>query len=432
MKTKLHFRLILMGLILIVFISINCRAQLNWEKYESNPVMQVEPGSWYSWNVFFPVVIYEENTFKMWFCGSNENPGRHIGYATSTDGLDWEDNIFSVPVISSGDPGPWALDVYPGSVLRINDTLRMWFSGSTNSVDNGSIGYAWSVEPYIWHVLPEPVLEKGESGTWEDVGVFHPSVHYDGAMYHMYYSGSDNNFETMEIGHAISFDGLNWERDVENNPVIPLGLSGSYYDTWVTARMPIMYDDTLRMFFAGFDGTTTYPNNGYYSFVRVGYAWTTDYINWNIHSDPVVVGDPGEWDETMVHGPSVMIHDGRYKMWYWGDSYNSYWEIGYALGDTIIISDLSEKINPIPSVINVYPSPFTDNLTITYTIQEKSRVELEMYNSSGKLISKVVNEVQQQGKQEIVFNTTDLPAGIYFCVLTTVQSTITKKIIKLN
>ncbi len=45
----------------------------------------------------------------------------------------------------------------------------------------------------------------------------------------------------------------------------------------------------------------------------------------------------------------------------------------------------------------------------------------------------LVNEVQQQGKQKVVFNTADLPAGIYFCVLKTNPPAggQTKKMIKL-
>lgn len=432
MKTNLHVNLILVGLILFVFISVNSSAQLNWEKYEANPVMQVQQGSWYEWNVFFPVVIHEDNIFKMWFCGSNENPGRHIGYATSPDGLEWE--IFAAPVISGGDPGNWAAHVYPGSVLRINDTLRMWFSGSTSSGDNGSIGYAWSVEEYDWNVLSEPILEKGESGTWEDEAVFHPSVYFDESMsmYHMYYSGSDDDFETMQIGHATSLDGLNWVKEGSNNPVIPFGPSGSFYDTWVTARPPIMHDDTLRMFFAGFDGTTTYPINGYYSFVRVGYAWTTDFTTWIVHSDPVVdVGEAGEWDETMVHGPSVMIHDGRYKMWYWGDSYNWYWEIGYALGDTVTISGLWDNIQFAGEIISVYPNPFTDNVILSYTIQKRSMVEIEMYNYKGQLVSTLINEVKTEGKYETIFEGPELQSGVYFCFIITNSGIQTTKMVKL-
>ena len=43
----------------------------------------------------------------------------------------------------------------------------------------------------------------------------------------------------------------------------------------------------------------------------------------------------------------------------------------------------------------------------------------------------LVDEIQQQGEQKIIFNTADLPAGIYFCVLKTNYGMQTRKIIKL-
>ncbi|MCD4730959.1 MAG: T9SS type A sorting domain-containing protein [Bacteroidales bacterium] len=428
MKTNLNISLILIGLILAILMPVNSNAQLNWDKYENNPVLQVQPGTWYSWNVFFPVVIFDDDMFKMWFCGNNSSSSRHIGYVTSPDGLDWD--IWGPPVIvMPGDQGEWDAHKYPGTVLLIDDTLRMWYSGSTNSSDNGSIGYAWSVEQYVWNELPLPVLEAGESGAWDDVGVFHPAVYYNGTMYHMYYGGTDNNLETMQIGHATSSNGINWEKDEENNPVIPLGPPGSFYSHWIIARAPIMHDGALRMLFVGFDGTTTYANNGYFSFMRVGYASSTDYVAWNIHPDPVLSGDPGEWDETIVSGPSVMIHEGIYKMWYWGDHFNSNFEIGYA--ESLIV-EITENNIPVQGSIHVSPSPFTDNVTISYTLQEKSMIEIEIYNYNGQQIFTLVKEVKQQGKHEVLFEGRELKPGVYFCLLKTSEGIQTKKIIKLH
>ena len=63
MKTNLNISLILMGLILFIFMSINSQAQLNWVKYENNPVLQGNPGDW-NQDIFYSVVIHEDDTFK--------------------------------------------------------------------------------------------------------------------------------------------------------------------------------------------------------------------------------------------------------------------------------------------------------------------------------------------------------------------------------
>ncbi len=67
--------------------------------------------------------------------------------------------------------------------------------------------------------------------------------------------------------------------------------------------------------------------------------------------------------------------------------------------------------------ITIYPSPFSENTNLSYFIAERSFVNIEIFNINGRQISTLVNEVQQQGEQKVVFDGTGLPAGIYFCQL---------------
>ena len=357
----------------------------------------------------------------MWFVGYYSG-NYQVGYAESTDGLDWE--VFPVPVIPFGQPGEWDYFKIPCTVIRINDTLKMWYHGSTNMVNNFSIGYAWSVDEHIWNIYPEPVLEKGENGSWDESFIYGPSVYFDGTQYHMWYSGSFNEWDD-QIGYAISSNGIKWDK-YEYNPVIELGEPGTFYDEWVQAGPVIKQNGIFQMWFGGYDGT----NNSLWYYFRIGLATSTNGINWTIENnlEPVLdVGESGSWDDDALHFPSVIIHDGRYKMWYGGNG-NS-WKIGYALGD--LVTNLSEQSNPIPEILNVDPCPFTNRATISYRVKEKSQVTLEIYNYNGQLVSTLVNEVKKQGKYEVLFNSTVLHPGVYFCVLKTNEGKQTKKIIKL-
>jgi len=255
--------------------------------------------------------------------------------------------------------------------------------------------------------------------------VFHPWVYYDGTMYHMIYVGVDENTTTWQLGYASSSNGINWDK-YEDNPVIPLGPEDSFYDAGIINGCPIMYNDTIRLFFTGFDGTSTYPS--YYSYLRIGYATSTDFINWDIHPEPVLDGDPGEWDEHVVAGPSVLVQDDHFKMWYCGGHDYSSWEIGYAEGPNV---GFSENNIPVQGSMYITPCPFTDNVTISYTIQERSMVEIEIYNYNGQQIITLVNEIKQQEKHEVNFEGKELQPGIYFCVLKTNEGMQTKKIVKL-
>jgi len=158
-------------------------------------------------NVLFPVVIYDEGMYKMWFTGWNSDV-RQIGYAESTDGMDWD--IHPDPVLPGGGTAEWNRHKFPGSVLRINDTLHMWYAGSTSNYSTFAVGYAWSVDGIAWHLNPAPVLEKGDPGTWDDSDANNPVVYFDGVKYHMWYSDDD-------IGYATSYDRINWEKDTVNH-----------------------------------------------------------------------------------------------------------------------------------------------------------------------------------------------------------------------
>ena len=69
--------------------------------------------------------------------------------------------------------------------------------------------------------------------------------------------------------------------------------------------------ERYKMWYAG-----QYFNNYRYD---IGYAYSSDGINWIKHSVPVMnVGSASEWDSGFLEGPSVIKEDGQYKMWYCG------------------------------------------------------------------------------------------------------------------
>jgi serine protease len=82
-------------------------------------------------------------------------------------------------------------------------------------------------------------------------------------------------------------------------------------------------------------------------------------------------------------------------------------------------------------VLNNYPNPVNEISNIEYLIPDIGYVVLGVYNIQGKEISKLVNETQAAGQYKVRFDTSALPAGIYFIRLQTGNKAITKKIMKL-
>jgi hypothetical protein len=104
---------------------------IDWTDDVNNPLVTVSPSGWDSKNVNASNVVKAGNTFYMFFVGDNttECCSYSIGYATSTDGVHWvksTDNPILTPV-----PNTWEdASLANMSVLYMNDTLKMWYSAA--------------------------------------------------------------------------------------------------------------------------------------------------------------------------------------------------------------------------------------------------------------------------------------------------------------
>ncbi|MCB0281867.1 MAG: peptidoglycan DD-metalloendopeptidase family protein [Calditrichae bacterium] len=71
------------------------------------------------------------------------------------------------------------------------------------------------------------------------------------------------------------------------------------------------------------------------------------------------------------------------------------------------------------SLIGNYPNPFNPQTRILYHLNRNDQVKLEVYDLSGKEIKILFNEQQSAGEHSIVFDASELAAGIYFYRLST-------------
>jgi len=73
------------------------------------------------------------------------------------------------------------------------------------------------------------------------------------------------------------------------------------------------------------------------------------------------------------------------------------------------------------SMVN-YPNPFHVSTTIQFELNNKSNVELSVYDSRGRIVSTPFNENLSAGHHELVFDGSKLQNGIYFCTIKTDES----------
>lgn len=74
-----------------------------------------------------------------------------------------------------------------------------------------------------------------------------------------------------------------------------------------------------------------------------------------------------------------------------------------------------------------YPNPFNPSTNISFIIPEMGLVKLTVYNSLGKEVSKLVNDLMEPGTYSILYNAHNLSSGIYYYTLQVGNNVVTKR-----
>ncbi len=150
--------------------------------------------------------------------------------------------------------------------------------------------------------------------------------------------------------------------------------------------------------------------------------------------------DPGSMDALYVYHNNTLADCDAWSICEYISENNGYIEIHDNAPDCNSIEEVQYDCDSVFTTLQetnnfesftISPNPLESTTLIAYTLNKKSPVFLQILDLSGREMVLLVNETQQQGEQQIIFNTSGLPAGIYFCVLKTNEKVQTKKIIKL-
>jgi predicted GH43/DUF377 family glycosyl hydrolase len=125
----------------------------------------------------------------------------------------WTKDTLNNPVLPRGTSGQWDSQLVENPYVLFDGTgYHMWYAGGTGTGAT-RIGYAYSSDGINnWAKQPNPVLEPGPSGSWDDNNVLQPSVIFDGNSYHMWFGGT-RDINDRRIGYATSPDSINWTED---------------------------------------------------------------------------------------------------------------------------------------------------------------------------------------------------------------------------
>jgi predicted GH43/DUF377 family glycosyl hydrolase len=185
----------------------------------------------------------------------------------------------------------------------------------------GEIGRATAPAPTgPWTIDPNPVLNPGPGGSWDEVQVSAPNVLRTEDGYLMYYDGLGSGNTSM-IGMAASSDGVQWQKYndpstadeafVESDPVLTISEEG-----WDSRRVidpnVIQTADGFEMIYLATTGSGKFTA-GDFSF---GAATSADGITWTkSERSPILSNqDHPQWSQAFLS--SLLYVEGTYFLYF--------------------------------------------------------------------------------------------------------------------
>ena len=422
---------LIQALLFLLLVTQICYPQVNWIKYEYNPVLSGNYGG-YAWNnhLLTPCVIFNDelNQFEMWF--STGGAGR-IGFAYSNDGISW--TMHPDPVLEPSE-GTWdSLAVSDPFVIRENGQYKMWYSSRNWNIQIFKIGYATSPDGINWtKYTANPIFEAG-TNPYESGGVYGCCVMPVTGGYKMWYTVYDTSTTHESICYATSLDGILWQKDTLNNPVLEYGEPGEWDEEGIWFPRVLYLNNLYYMWYGGecnlINGTLW----------QLGLATSSDGINWiKSESNPVLSDVPDSLNPGAIQSGSVILVGDTLHMWYDENPPNPFagkiFESIY-LANSYFEATSVDIPNAYPTdyvLIQNYPNPFNPSTKISWQSPVGSWQTLKIYDVLGNEIKTLVNEYKPSGEYEIEFDAANFPSGVYFYQLKAGEVVSTKKMILLR
>ncbi|PWT97531.1 MAG: hypothetical protein C5B51_31215 [Terriglobia bacterium] len=187
------------------------RASYAWEP-RADPVMRRDT-AWDAHDALNPSVVESRDMF---YSGYDGQTWRTL-HAESADGIHW----LKRGVVLAPDPKTWegSYIAANGSALRVQGEVWYWYVGGPREQPQIGLARGWKKEPM-------PVLGPGPRGAWDERGVADPYVIRVEPYFYLSYLGQDRAAR-QRLGIARSRDGIRWEK-LRANPILELGDTGSF------------------------------------------------------------------------------------------------------------------------------------------------------------------------------------------------------------
>jgi len=185
---------------------------------------------------------------------------------------------------------------------------------------------------------------------------------------------------------------------------------------------------------------------------QIGYATSTDGINWEKYAGNPILGSTEDWARLWVVACSEIMIDSTYYLYYTGFSMSTRARIGLATSAPMGIDDGGSS-PPLPSSFSLfqnYPNPFNPGTVIRFTLPGKAapegvvdpsemtiRTSLVVYDGRGRRVRTLLDGILSPGTHYVTwdgkdFSGTPVPSGIYFYRMRVGEFTTIRKMVLLK
>ncbi len=125
-----------------------------------------------------------------------------------------------------------------------------------------------------------------------------------------------------------------------------------------------------------------------------------------------------EWTNYVLDSVTVILNprfDNTIRFAATGSDFGNLDELTILSGTPVAVDRSSEE-RTLPSNFELYqnyPNPFNPQTTIAFALPEAARVEVDVYDINGRLVSSALNDNYPAGVHNVVFDGSDLPSGVY-------------------
>lgn len=273
-----------------------------WQRCPANPILPSVPGTWMESQTANPDLLLRGDSCLLYFRGQQGGHDR-IGLATvprrDFDGVRW--SVEPEPVIDVGEPGSWdethALDP---AAIEVGGTVFLYYSAVSPRCPR-SVCLAVSRDGRHF--------EKHEGNPVVIGGA--PEIVHDGKLFHLFF-WRERTEGGFQIHRAVSEDGRRF-REPSAEPALAAGPPGCWDSRTVETPRIFFEHGMYYLLYGGSDRYDDYP-------AHAGLAVSRDLERWTKYDgNPIFSrGDAGSWDEGAIWFTTVERIGGRYWMWYEG------------------------------------------------------------------------------------------------------------------